>query len=253
MKRTLAILLAFALIFALAACGQTETPAPETEAAPAATAELTPEPTPAPRVETWYGERRGVELTLALSSDGSYTLTLGKEAKSGTWSMKDGGIVLDGDEAAPLYRVDGKLMWQGLGLSLSAERSGVSAYAPAELLSEGVTAAAFGGYWKSAYVDVKGVILPAARLGDKTDLFVDAADAASATVKAALGGPLFGDAVVNMRFEDGALRCAADAVSVELRIQADGLLRMTLSAPDGDMVLYLAPDYVEGLSPESTT
>lgn len=243
MKKLLAIFLTVTLILALTACGKTETPEPETSATPGATAEPTPEATPAPTVEEWYGQSRGVELTLALSSDGTYTLAMGGETKSGAWAEADGGIALDGDESAPLYEVNGQLMWPGMGLYLSAEKPELGAYVPAEVLTDGVTAELFNGYWQSAFVDADGVILSAFELDDQTDVVIQAP-------RVALGGPLFGDVAVDMAFSDGALTWSEGGVSVRLQLQADGLMRMTLSAPDSDMVLYLLPVYVEGLSPE---
>lgn len=269
MKKMLAILLAFTLIFALAACQKAETPAaPETAAntaAPAAAsaepaAEL-PEPTepvaeptepgivlvepsnpaPAPEPETWYGQSRGMDLVLTLQPDGSYALSLGGETSNGAWTEGDDGIILDGNDAAPLYRVDGRLLWLSMGLSLSGEAPAFGAYAPAEVLTEGVTAELFNGYWKSAYIDADGTILPAYELDDKTDIYIEAP-------KAALGGPLFGDTAVEMTFADGALNWAEEGVSVKLELQADGFLRATLTAPNANMTLYLLPQYAEGLS-----
>ena len=101
------------------------------------------------------------------------------------------------------------------------------------------------GDWTSFYVLADGAVLPSAELGDKTDVYVEAP-------RAALGGPLFGDAVVDMAFSGGTLRFEADKLSVTLQLQADSLMRMTLKAPDSDMTLYLVPTYVEGLSPEPT-
>ena len=241
MKKLLAMLLAFALILALAACGNTEAPA-QTEA-PAATAELTPEPTPAPPVETWYGSSRGLELTLALSSDGTYTLAQGGKTKSGAWELKDGLIALDGEEEGSLIPLEDELYWLALELFLTSEEPEFDAYVPEDVLSDGVTAELFNGYWTSLYVETDGAILLADDLGDKTEVVIEAP-------RAALGGPLFGDVTVDMSFADGALTWTADKVSVKLQLQADGLLRMTLKAPDSDMTLYLTPTYVPGLSPE---
>lgn len=276
MKKMLAILLAFTLIFALAACQRAETPvAPETAAntvAPAAApaepaaepaepaAEL-PEPTepvteptepgivmvemsepaPAPEPETWYGQTRGMNLVLTLNPDGSYVLSLGEETSNGAWT-EDDGIVLDGNDAAPLYRVNGGLMWSAMGLTLSGEAPAFDIYEPADVVAESATAELFNGYWKSAYIDADGTILSAYELNDKTDLYIEAP-------KAALGGPLFGDVGLEMTFAEGALIWTEGDVSIRLELQEDGLLRMTLTAPTTSMTLYLLPQYVEGISP----
>mgnify|MGYP002626223300 CR=1 FL=1 len=247
MKRYLAIVLAFTLILALAACGKTEAPADDvilsgsegSEDSSASPQNDREEVT----VETWYGVSSGLELTLALSSDGTYTLNQGGESKSGTWELKDSLIALDGEEEGSLFKVNGLLAWPALGLYLSTEKPEYGAYVPADVIRDGVTAELFDGYWQSAYVDAAGAILSADDLGDKTDIFIEAP-------RAALGGPLFGDVTVDMSFADGALTWTAENVSVKLQLQSDGLLRMTLTAPDNDMTLYLLPVYVEGISPE---
>lgn len=260
MKKLFAIFLAFTLILALAGCGKTDAPAePEDAATPGTTAEpeATEDPstpaqsavdqddTPEVTVETWYGLSLGLPVTLALSSDGTYTLSLAGEDRSGAWAEADGGIVLDGEETAPLYQVSDTLLWQGMGIFLTAEPPEAGAYAPAELVKDGVTAETFNGYWQSAYVDADGAILSAHELDDKTDVYIEAP-------RAALGGPLFGDVAVDMAFVDGALTWSEGGVSVKMELQSDGLLRMTLAAPDSGMTLYLLPTYVEGLSPEPT-
>ena len=269
MKKLLAIVLAFTLILALAACGKTETSTtPETTVTPEPTEApetetTTAEPASEPTVETWYGLSRGLELTLALSSDGSYTLTTGpsvilsdsegsekdssaslqNDMKVGTWDLKDGLIALDGEKEGSLFKVNGLLAWPALGLYLSTEKPEYGAYVPADVIMDGVTAELFNGYWQSLYVDADGTILSADDLGDKTDIFIEAP-------RAALGGPLFGDVTVDMTYADGALTWTAENVSVKLQLQSDGLLRMTLTAPDSNMTLYLLPVYVEGISPE---
>ena len=205
---------------------------------------------------------------MALSSDGTYTLAQGGETKSGVWELKDGLIALDGEKEGSLIPLEDELYWLALELFLTSEEPEFDAYVPADVLSDGITAELFNGYWTSLYVDADGAILSAADLGDKTDVYVEVpaakaedadegADAAETTAapaepvpRVALGGPLFGDVTVDMSFADGALTWTADKVSVKLQLQADGLLRMTLKAPDSDMTLYLTPTYVPGLSPE---
>ena len=246
MKKLLAIFVAFTLILALAACGKGDATVgdvilsdSEGSADSLPSAQNDKEPT----VETWYGLSRGLPLTLALSSDGTYTLSLAGEDKSGAWEEIGGEIRLDGEERASFLRLGDRLrMADGTFLGTQAPNLGV--YTPAEVLTQGVTAATFNGYWTSAYVDVNGIPVPAGELGDDTDLVVEGE-------RAALGGTLFGDVIVDMSFADGALSCKANSVTVTLQLQADGLMRLTLSGGSaGDMTIFLLPQYVEGLSPE---
>ena len=241
MKKLFAIVLAFALILALAACGKTEAPTPEVTPTPGATEAPMPEPTPAPTAETWYGLAGNTELCLSLWSDGTYTLAAGSEETSGAWENRDGSITLDGEEAPTLIVLGDRLSWPEAGLFLTAEKPEVGAYTPAEPLT-GADAALLNGYWTSLFVQADGAILPAADLNDRTDVFVEAP-------RAALGGPLFGDAIVDMTASGGALTHTAEGTTVTLALQADGFLRLTLSTPDGDMVIYLQRTYVEGLDP----
>ena len=239
MKKLFFIVLLLALLLALSACGNTEVPA---ESTPAPSAEPTPKPTAAPTVETWRGLVRGMDLSLALSSDGAYTLCIAGSTQRGTWKARDAYICLDGEETISLTRIDELLYWQDAGFFFGQDEPETGAYVPADLLTGEVNAETFNGYWTCLYVSADGAILTAEDMGDTTDLYVEAP-------RAALGGPLFGDTSVEMRFSGGALRFEADGVSVAQQLQSDGLMRMSLKAPDSDMTLYMVSTYVEGLSP----
>lgn len=244
MRKTLSLLIAFTLILALAACGQTAAPdEPEATAAPAATTEPvqepTQEPTQEPAAENWYGQSRGMAVTLTLLSDGTYTMELAGETKVGTWQEEGGEITLDANGEASFLRLGDTLCWIGMGINLASEEPTYGVYVPAELLTD-VPAETFNGYWTSIYVDAEGNLLPASEVRDVTDIYIEAP-------RAALGGPLFGDVVVDMTFSDGTLSWAEGDVSVLFQLQEDGILRATLGAPGGDMVLYLAPTYAEAL------
>ena len=269
MKRLYVILFAFTIIFSLTACGtQTATtsgseaaPVPTEEAAPAPTAEpaqpsaapeeeITPEAASAsaaeqeaePVTETWYGLSRGLPVTLSLVSDGSYTLSFAGEETSGTWTEEGGDIFLNGEEAASFLRLDDKIRMAD-GVFLYTGQSGTGSYTPAEVITEDVTAEAFNGYWTSLYVQADGAILYASDVNDVTDVYVEG-------THAALGGPMFGDVLVDMTFKNGALIFAEGSISVKLELQADGLMRMTCTGTDGELVLYLISTYVEGVTDE---
>ncbi len=133
MKKIIVIFLTLALILALAGCGKAEAPAPEETAAPEAPppAEIVPEPEmeSEPRPEdafagAWYGLVRGLAVCLELRADSGYTLRLPpEEPQSGTWELRDGFILLDGDEPAALSAGGDKLSWPG-GVCLSREEPG---------------------------------------------------------------------------------------------------------------------------------
>lgn len=148
-------------------------------------------------------------------------------AAAGAFAL-DGASLADGGEAS------------GSDLRPFGDSAAAPLYTPAEPLS-GVPQELFNGCWKSLYADADGALLPAEDFGDRTDLFVEAP-------RAALGGALFGDVVVDMVFADDALRYEAGEVSIVLQLQADGFLRMTLTSPEGELLLYLLPTHVDGLT-----
>lgn len=257
MKKLLTIFLLLATVFALTACGTNEGAGQETS--PSSEATLAPAvPTPELTAEDWYGWTRGIELYLSLVSDGSYTMTMGEEERFGSWEKTDGVIVLDGEEAST-FLIDGdKLNLHSGGLILSREESDRGGwYMPAELRAN-VTAEDYDGYWTSSYVKSDEAILSAGDVGDRTDVYIqmpleydlireeseelsEREAARNTTARAALGGPLFGDVIVDMAFSDGALHYGDGDISVAMQLQEDGLMRMTLAGGGSNMVLYLLP------------
>ena len=180
----------------------------------------------------WYAQLRGMDLSLTLAADGAYGLSFAGETTEGTWRLTDGMIYLDEGADPALYRVEDKLYWTDLGVYLTREQP-VGAYVPGDLLTAGVTADLFNGYWTSLFVEAGGAVLPAYELNDETDVYVEAP-------KAALGGPIFGDVAVDMTFENAALTWAEGDTAVSLALQSDGLLRLTVSAPDAALTVYLS-------------
>ena len=178
MKKWFLILLAAMLLFAVAcktpenASAQTPqsdaaTPAPQGDQAPAAasTEPPAPEPTrpPAPEepeyeplpvefktltercVGEWYADVAGMTVTLTLSEDGAYALSVsGGEAMTGKWEEKDGALVMDGDEENPLLPIGDVIRMDSLDLLFTREQPTV--YVPAEPIAdakEGI----FDGWW----------------------------------------------------------------------------------------------------------
>ncbi|MBR2834867.1 MAG: hypothetical protein IKE43_04025 [Coriobacteriales bacterium] len=93
---------------------------------------------------------------------------------------------------------------------------------------------AFAGYWKSSYVSLSGTPVAASAMGDNTDIYIEGE-------RVALGGELFGDVFVNFTFSEGTLSATVgDALSIEIVLQKDNYLRMTLTSPTGEMTIYLA-------------
>ena len=180
----------------------------------------------------WYAENQGLLITLSLTEDGAYTLSIpGKEAQSGSWALTDSLLTLDGDAANALMPIGASIRWDSAGLLFTREKPDV--YVPAEIRSD-LKAGDLDGYWKSRFVAVgEGTVLSSA-IGENTDVYIEG-------TRAALGGPLFGDVIVDTELKDGALTYAAEGVTVQLALQQDGFLRLTMSSGDAPVTLYLLP------------
>ena len=253
MKKLLALLLAFALILALAACGETETPpaeptaqtqepaAPAPEETPETVRPEIPDPPAPPAPEEaflgeWYGMLRVVSLCLDLHADGSYQLSIPsapEESMEGTWALNDGFICLDGDDASPLSVLGDGLYWP-LAEIVFTRAEPKAPYTPAALRSD-TALGEMDGYWICSFVDLDGEIWPADLFGEDTDLYIEGE-------RAALGGELFGDVLVVLDFADGVLSMSSEGASLQLGLLEDGMLRLVLSDEGGEaMVLYLSP------------
>lgn len=190
----------------------------------------------------WYCVLHTQVLTLTQQEEGNYTVTYAGETIEGTWKLEDGFIYLDEDTSPAFLPIGDKLSWIGPEEFLSREEPKTGEYHPGEVLT-GIEPGTLDGCWKSIYVDADGIVIPAEDAGDNTDLYLEGETAA-------LGGALFGDVIVDMVFADDALTFAADGVSIVLQLQNDGFMRMTLTTPENEeLLIYLIPTYVEGLSP----
>ena len=180
----------------------------------------------------WYGNLGGVPMKITLSEDGTCAVSIpGYEPETGIWEEQDGTIFLNGSET-PEYRLIGNNLFV-YGLREFFCREPQDAYSPAALTAE-IPTEAWRGYWVCAYMDVDGTAYPASLLNDKTDLYVEG-------TSAILGGPVLCDIQVKMESVDGALVCAAEGITVTLRMQQDGFLRMTLTVDEEALVWYLLP------------
>ena len=183
-----------------------------------------------PTSGTWYSSFSGIPVRLTLSEDGSYTSAApGTDPVTGTWEERDGDIFLDGSETPEFTVQDDRLLWNGMAAFFTREEQAV--YTPAEMFAD-FDPAFFRGYWKALYVDVDGSACLASALNDTTDLYVEGNSMI-------LGGPLFGDLPVKAESADGALVCTAEGITVTLRMQQDGFLRMTVDTGEETMTWYL--------------
>ena len=275
MKKLLAILLAFVLLLALAACGAAETPSDETPAAETPVAE-TPadgndapgDPTEAPETPSaeagvpddpddesadpeedvtglWYCSFGAVDLCLELEEGGAYTVTLPHDPEgtvTGTWEERDGFLYLDGDETAPLSAYGDLLSWPAAGVFLSREEP-APLYVPAatlETLPEGI----LDGYWVAAFLELDGDVFSVEDLNERMDLYVEGS-------RAALGGPVFGDRIVDLEVLESGLSFSGEGFRVDMSLQADGFLRLSMEADgEGALVYYL---YNAGPADEAET
>ena len=191
----------------------------------------------------WYAVTDGVPTQLTLNEDGTYAVTNPlSEPVAGTWELADGFVYLDGDRDNPLALNGPVLMLEAAGLYFT--RQAPDLYVPAEPAAD-APIEAYAGYWQCAYTDVNGTPLPASAAGDYADLYVEGSSAV-------LGGPLFGDAIVRLTYENGALTCENEGVRVELQYLQDGFLRLTVTGSGtAPQVWYLAAAYSAALDPEA--
>jgi hypothetical protein len=246
MKKLLLILLA-ALLLLASACGTQDAASTQTPQDDAAATPTASEPTPPPPPEEatyeplpeeykplsqrvqgeWYADMAGLPITLTLAEDGAYTLTTpGGESRTGVWEAKDGQVILDGDEDAPVLPLGEALRMEDLLFT----RTRPTVYEPAEIYADAAEGS-FDGYWVSRFSAAgEGTILSSA-IGEDTELYIEG-------TRLAANGALLGTEEYDCSFDAGALSFTTDKGTVKLELLQDGFLRLTL---DGDTpaVLYL--------------
>ena len=208
---TIALMLLFVLSLAMA-----ESPAPE--------AALTGD---------WFGETQGMILQLTLKEDGSYTAAFpareGSEV-TGTWEFRDGFLYLDGNDV-PAVNVLGEDVLKWTELDTFLRREAPLLYTPAEPLAD-IPQEIYAGTWKALYVGVDGAMLMANTLGEPSGAYIEG-------TSVALTGPLTGEALLEVTYEGGALRWADGNTTITLQLQQDGFLRLTFTAGENTVTLYL--------------
>ncbi len=248
MKKLLVTLLSAALLLALAACGNTDAPGPETTPEPPEE-ELVYDPLPEPPLPLeqrllgdWYAGYQGLALTLTLAEDGSYAFRCpGQEDRTGVWALNDENLLcLDGEEDETLLPAEDTLRWTSAGLIFTREAPEV--YVPGEIRTD-LQPGDLDGYWKSHFLAVDGGTILASALDEKTDIYIEG-------TRVALGGPLFGDIIVEMEWKDAALTYEKEGVSVTLALQEDGLLRLAVGGED-PVTVYLLPAVPGWVEPEA--
>ena len=276
MKKLLAVLLALALLLALAACGE-ETPAPaepaETAApapdavpadpapAPEAAPEEKPgegapaallEPVEVPRLEEpllpaearvpgdWYALHQGAILLLHIDEDGAYTLSFpgaDLEESRGTWTVESNQLFLDGREDEPLLVLDESLLWESAGMVFTREMP--ETYVPSGEFCD-LQPGDLDGLWKCRFLGLGGLTVSAETMSDDTLLYIEGENVA-------LAGSFFGNVPLAFAYEKDAATASLGegdaAVTLSLRLQQDGFLRLTLETgdPADSVIFYLSP------------
>ena len=192
----------------------------------------------------WYAEINGRPVQMELAEDGAYTLMFpGMETLEGTWEEQGGYICMDSVQPPEITVLGDRLKWTGSPLFFSREETETYTPAePAEKISEGY----YIGYWKSAYVDVDGINVPALAMQDRTDLYIEG-------TSVILRAPALGDVLVRMTLENGALSGSSGGADVKIELLQDGFLRLTVTGTgEGPQTWYMLPAYSALLDPGST-
>ena len=217
MKKTLSVLLALILILLpTLILAENDSHAPE--------AALTGD---------WFGEIQGMVLQLTLSEDGTYTAILParEDAKAtGAWALRDGFLYLDGNDV-PSVNVLGEDVLKWIDFDTFLRREAPLLYTPAEPLAD-IPQEIYSGTWKALYVGVDGAMLMANMLGEPSGAYIEGSSVA-------LTGPLTGEALLEATYEGGALRWTDGNTTITLQLQQDGFLRLTLTAGENTVTLYL--------------
>ena len=188
----------------------------------------------------WYTEMQGVVITLELAEDGNYTVSVpGAEPLTGKWDANTGDIVLDGDENNPLLPVNEVLLWDAAGLLFTREKP--ETYVPAEVVAE-AEAGSFDGFWKAQFVAVGDATILASALEEDTFAYIEGTNVA-------MGGKRFGQIIRVFSVDAGALTLEENGMNIQIRLQKDDFLCMTLSGEES-AVIYLMPAPIPGQESE---
>ena len=186
----------------------------------------------------WYALHQGAVLLLSVKEDGSYSLCFpGAELEpvEGTWTVKDNQLFL-GEAGEGLLVLDGSLLWASAGMVFTREAP--ESYVPAEEFYD-LEPGGVDGLWKCRYVGVGGLTVYAEALSDDTVMYIEGGNVA-------LGGSFFGNVPLVFAYEEGAMTTTLGegdtAVSLTLRLQQDGVLRLTVETGKAvPVIFYLSP------------
>ena len=180
----------------------------------------------------WYSSLKGIPIEMTLGEDQSCLFRIpGHNPEPAFWEEQDGHIYLNHAEEPEFDILAEKLLWLEAFTFFTREKEDI--YTPADVKAE-LPEDGLDGYWKCVYVDLDGEVYPASAVNDATDLY------ASGT-SVILGGPVFHDTPVEMEKEEAALACRTDYLQIEMQLQEDGLLRLSMAFEDENMVWYLLP------------
>lgn len=225
MKKMLSILLAAVMLLA-AAC--------------AATAE------PADVLGDWYGDMFGMAVQLTLNEDGTYVMAvvgMPDQTNEGSWEMKEGAVIMDGDEESALAYDGETLSISEDGMSLTFGREPVESFTPAEPV-KAASAEELAGSWKADYVNFSGMMLDYAAFQEMGLAEGDT----TATIEGesiTLSGFMFNDETLPLQFADGALSFEAEdpdsqlIAGIKAQLLEDGSLALTMEAADA-VVFYMS-------------
>ena len=242
MKKAFSFLLI--LILLSFSAGQAETVSGQPDGDGPGYAEETPEESGiSAAAGDWYADSGGAAALLRLNADGTYEFRLAGDVSRGVWEQEDDRIILDGAAEYALEMLGGEALILA-DADMFFTREEPETYVPAEPVPD-AEPGWFTGYWESVYAERNGVPVPARTAGDHTDIYIDGG-------LVALGGRLFGDVFREFAFENGSLSAVLDdGRTVTISFQQDSLLRMAITGPEEETVLWLAPAWSEALDREA--
>ena len=180
----------------------------------------------------WFTAYEGMTFQITLNADGTYAASFPTQPDSqqtGTWVRADNAIYLDGSAFPDMILEGDEARCTAFDGVLHREQS--ETYAPAKVQAD-APLESFAGHWQARYAAVEGTILNADAIEGPVDVLIDSTDVA-------LGGDIFGDAIVAMTYDNGTLSLSQDGVTIALQLQTDSFLRLTLSADAETMTIYL--------------
>ena len=188
----------------------------------------------------WYALHQGAILLLHIDEDGAYTLSFpgaDLEESRGTWTVESNQLFLDGREDEPLLVLDESLLWESAGMVFTREMP--ETYVPSGEFCD-LQPGDLDGLWKCRFLGLGGLTVSAETMSDDTLLYIEGENVA-------LAGSFFGNVPLAFAYEKDAATASLGegdaAVTLSLRLQQDGFLRLTLETgdPADSVIFYLSP------------